>query len=279
VRSGESEPLRIAYKLERRDEREKIITTGYSGATPTGETDMHACLKAVTGLVLPDLPQKSAVETTPYAGTDDKERATVSSTGEIRWDATKIGEERYVVDTPHTKFLSVFGKAGTTQTFADGFSVTLGDTLMGWAAISFTELSPGRCLLAATGYQQPSGAKLTHAETGKQIFPEEGVKTLGERVTTAKAMGALPYVCEGVRATIRIPSADAMRVTPIDGDARPLSSPFDAEVSGGFATFDISERYRTVWYLVEKLSGCRIDEEKTPEPKTTGFETNNKDQK
>lgn len=263
VRSGASERARIAYKLGRRDEREKIITTGYSGAAATGETDMHACLKAVTGLVLTDLPQKSAVETTPYAGTDDKERATVSSTGEIRWDATKTGEERYVVDTPRTKFISAFGKAGTSQTFADGFTVTLGDTLMGWAAISFTELSPGRCLLAATGYQQPSDAKLTHAETGKQISPEEGVKALGERITTAKAMGTLPYVCEGVRATIRTPSADALRVTPIDGDARPLSAPFVAKSLGGFATFDISERYRTVWYLVEKLSGCRIEGEKS----------------
>ena len=145
--------------------------------------------------------------------------------------------------------------------FADGFAITLGDTLMGWAAISFTELSPGRCLLAATGYQQPSGAKLAYAETGKQISPEEGVEALGERITTAKAMGTLPYVCEGVRATIRIPSADALRVTPIDGDARPLSAPFVANVSDGFATFDVSEKYRTVWYLVEKLSGCRIEEE------------------
>ena len=132
---------------------------------------------------------------------------------------------------------------------------------MGWAAISFTELSPGRCLLAATGYQQPSGAKLAHAETGKQIFPEEGVKALGERVTTAKTMVSLPYLCEGVRATIRIPSADALRVTPIDGDARPLSSPFVAKSLGGFATFDVSEKYRTVWYLVEKISGRRVEEE------------------
>ena len=62
----------------------------------------------------------------------------------------------------------------------------------------------------------------------------------------------MPYLCEGVRATIRVPSAEALRVTPLDGDARPLSDPFVAEVSDGFVTFDISEKHHTVWYLVEK---------------------------
>ena len=85
---------------------------------------------------------------------DRPPRTAVSATGEIRWDATQSGKEWYAVDTPRTKFLSMFGPAGTAHVFADGFTVTLGDTLMGWAAISFTELSPGKRLLAATGYQQ-----------------------------------------------------------------------------------------------------------------------------
>ena len=67
-------------------------------------------------------------------------------------------------------------------------------------------------------------------------------------------MGTLPYDCEGVRATIRVPSAGALRITPLDGDARPLAAPFFAKASGGFATFDISEKHRTVWYLVENLA-------------------------
>ena len=256
VRSGEDEPARIAYELKRRDEREKIIKSGFSGGMHSSDTDMHACLKAATGRVLPDVPQKCAVETAPYGRQDGAPRATVSSTGEIRWDATKSGKEWYAVDTPRTKFLTVFGKAGTSHSFADGFTITLGDTLMGWSAMSFTELSPGRSLLAATGYQQAAGAKLTRVETGEPIPPEDGVRALDARITTAKAMGSLPYDCEGVRATIRVPSAEALHVTPLDGDARPLSASFVAEASGGFATFDISEKYRTVWYLVEKPSAC-----------------------
>ena len=44
----------------------------------------------------------------------------------------------------------------------------------------------------------------------------------------------------------------AVRVTPLDGNARPLASAFTVQPEGNFATFDISERYRTVWYLVER---------------------------
>jgi hypothetical protein len=175
----------------------------------------------------------------------------VSSTGEIRWDATQPGKEWYAVDTPRTKFLSAFGPAGTSHAFADGFTVTLGDTLMGWAAISFTELSPGKRLLAATGYQQASGAKLTRVGSDEALQPADGTRTLDERITTMKAMGDAPYVCEGVRATIRIPATGTVRVTPLDGNARPLAAAFTVQAEDGFATFDISEKYQTVWYLVE----------------------------
>ena len=65
------------------------------------------------------------------------------------------------------------------------------------------------------------------------------------------AMGNAPYACEGVRATIRIPAAGAVRVTPLDGNARPLAAAFTVQAEEGFATFDISEKYQTVWYLVE----------------------------
>ena len=82
--------------------------------------------------------------------------------------------------------------------------------------------------------------------------PADGTRTLDERITTMKAMGNAPYVCEGVRATIRIPATGMLCVTPLDGDARPLSAAFTVQAKDGFATFDISERYQTVWYLVEQ---------------------------
>ena len=252
VKSGEAESARIADELRRAEERDAIIKTGFARATHIHDTDPLACLKAATGRVLVDLPERRSRGDRPTGRVALlRDRATVSSTGEIRWDATQPGKEWYAVDTLRTKFLSMFGPAGTSHTFADGFTVTLGDTLMEWAAISFTELSPGKRLLAATGYQQASGAKLTRVGSDEALQPADGTRTLDERITTMKAMGNAPYVCEGVRATIRIPATGTVHVTPLDGNARPLASPFTVPTEGGFATFAISEKYQTVWYLVE----------------------------
>ena len=69
-----------------------------------------------------------------------------------------------------------------------------------------------------------------------------------------KSMGDLPYECEGVRATLRLPSdGRILRITPLNGDGRPLSESVDVQVSAGFAEFKISEKYRTIWYLVETV--------------------------
>lgn len=255
VKNGEAETARIAYELRRADERNAIIQTGFSRCTHIHDTAPLACLKAPTGRELVDLPGRVALPRDRHGRNELRpsrcDRATVSSTGELRWDATEPGREWYAVDTPRTKFLSAFGPAGTSHAFADGFTVTLGDTLMGWAAISFTELSPGKYLLAATGYQQASGAKLTRVGSDEALQPADGTRTLDERITTMKAMGDAPYVCEGVRSTIRIPATGAVRVTPLDGNARPIASPFTVPAEGGSATFDVSEKYQTVWYLVE----------------------------
>ena len=85
----------------------------------------------------------------------------------------------------------------------------------------------------------------------RPLAPEDGVKALGERITTMESMGELPYVCEGVRAAIRVPAKGEVRVTPLDGDAKPLGNPFAVSAKDGLAEFDISEKYCTVWYLVE----------------------------
>ena len=250
VKSADAASAQIVYGLGRQEERDAIIRTGFAQATHIHASDPLACLKAVTGRRLLDLENGRARP--PDAPPRDRSpRTAVSSTGELRWDAQTPGHEWFAVDTPRTKFLSVFGKAGTTHAFADGFTVTLGDTLMGWAAISFTELSSGKRLLAATGYQQPSGAKLSVYGESVRISPEDGVKTLGKRITTMEAMGNVPYDCEGVRATIRIPATRALRVTPLDGDARPLAASFEVPCKDGFATVGISEQYQTIWYLVE----------------------------
>jgi hypothetical protein len=259
VKSGEEEKSRIVYDLRREDERNEIVKYAYSKFTHVFDTDTLAFLKAITGRRLVDLKDVGNYDLTPtpYGKPAEDCRSTVSSTGEIRWSVKERGREFYAVDAVRTKFVSMFGDAGAEHVFKDGFSVRLGDTLMGWAAISFTELGRGRHLLAATGYQQPTGAKMSLYGSTEPLSPAESIKAIGSKITTMRSMGDIPYVCEGVRAAIRIPSVGAVRITPLDGDARPLAATFVAEAKDGFAEFDISERYRTIWYLIE---GCGVRE-------------------
>ena len=257
VKNGEDEKDRIVYDLHREDERNEIVKYAYSRFTHVHDTDTFAFLKALTGRRLVDLKNVEHhhdLTPTPYGKPVEPCDSTVSSTGEIRWSVKERGREFYAVDTARTKFISMFGTAGTVHAFKDGFSVRLGNTLMGWAAISFTELSVGKWLLAATGYQQPTGVKLSEYGKNKIAAPKEGTKLIGTRITTMKSMGDLPYECEGVRATLRLPSdGRILRITPLNGDGRPLSESVDVQVSTGFAEFKISEKYRTIWYLVETV--------------------------
>ena len=294
VKSGLGEERRIVYDLSRAEEREDIRRTGYVLKSNSRPMDPLACVKAATGLRYVDLEgcrgelstgeaaakqslescapetgcrREGAPETgcrregapkiqaTPYGEPEKPERRAVSSTGEITWDATTKGCEFYAVDTRRTKFLSQFGPAGTSHRFADGTTFTLGETVMGWAALSLTETETNQWLLAATGWQQPSGAVVREYATKRVIRPEEELSdTVSTRITTMGAMGDVPFVCEGVRATVRlpVPSPDLLvRVQPLNGDGLPLGDSFELTAEDGFVTLDVDERYRTVWYRIE----------------------------
>ena len=256
VKSGATEPSRIVYDVRRAEEREDLHQTGFTAKTHVRPVDPTACLKAMTGCRYVDLPLEEGVPSvaaTPYGAPPKTERKTISSTGEIVWDATTQGRERYVVDTPRTKFVSMFGPERTQQQFRDGTVFTLGKTLMDWAAISLTEVKTNEWLLAATGYQQPTGAVLQIYGQKTPLKPEACTRNLDGTITTCKGMGRLPFMCEGVRATIRVPAPKGKYcalVHALDGHGRVMGVPLTVDVVDGFATFDISEADRTVWYRI-----------------------------
>lgn len=257
VKSGFSAPARIVYDVGRAEERAALHRTDFVCETHVFEMDPLAALKAATGLRYVDLPRGEGVPTcaaTPRGRPAARERAAVSSTGELAWDAADPARARYAVDTPRTKFASLFGPAGTVCRFRDGTAFTLGETLMGWAALSLTETRTDEWLLAATGYQQPTGAVLQVAGEKAPLAPADGVKALGRRITTCAAMGNVPFLCEGVRASVRLPLPKggewSVLVTPLDGDGRAQGAPFFAACADGVAAFEISETHRTLWYRV-----------------------------
>ncbi len=262
VTSGFTQPARVVSDQTCAAERARIIETGFARGAQDVPMDPFAFLKAPTGTRFTDVKLLSTgvegVAAQPAAAVQTGPRRATSSTGEIAWDATAAGRERFVVDTPRTKFISAFGPKGTSQTFKDGTTVTLGDTLMNWAAISLTETKPRQWLLAATGWQQPTGA-VVQVYGGKVLQPHEEPQALGKRITTCTAMGNVPFMCEGVRATVRIPvpAEVCVYVTPLDGNARTCGQARFFEPKDGFIEFPISEEFRTIWYRVD-LRRCNL---------------------
>ncbi len=259
VASGFTQPERAVNDWTCAAEREHIIRTKFVLKEQKRSTDPLAFLKAPTGTRYTDLNVQptgadGVAALPPLADADRTNglRRAVSSTGEIAWDATTAGRERFVVDTPRTKFISAFGPKGTSHAFKDGTTITLGDTIMNWAAISLTETKPGLWLLAATGWQQPTGS-VVQVYGGKILQPHEEPQTIGQRITTCSAMGNTPFMCEGVRATIRIPvpAERCVYLSPLDGNARNMGRTRIMEPKDGFVEFQISETDRTIWYSVE----------------------------
>lgn len=256
VKSGMDEPVKLVYELGREEERAGISGSGFVDVLRRLGPDPLACVKAVTGLRYTDLGREDAavtgVKAAPFGRSKGAVRRAVSSTGEIRWDATEKGREFFAVDAPRTKFLSQFGPAGTAHRFADGMEITLGDTLMGWAAVSFTEMDARTWLLAATGWQQPTGAVVRIYGEAKPLRPQDETAAANRLLTTMGAMGNVPFVCEGVRATVRlpVPAGATVSVTPLTGDGVPAGAPLAVRQADGFATFSLHERHRTVWYHV-----------------------------
>ena len=258
VKSGFGEAAKIVYDRGREEEREQIRRSGYSVGSYDLGADPLAMVKAVTGLRYVDLesfPARLAPKNQPTScgKPADAMRRAVSSTGEITWDATKKGCEFYAVDTPRTKFLSQFGPAGTSHRFADGTTFTLGETMMGWAALSLTETATNEWLLAATGWQQPTGAVVSDYAKKTSIRPEDEVKAEDRKITTMTAMGDVPFMCEGVRATVRLPLPKdrIARVWVLDGNALPSGEIVETKSEDGFTTFTVDERCKTVWYKIE----------------------------
>ena len=96
---------------------------------------------------------------------------------------------------------------------------------------------PGRILIAATGVEQNTGARL---------------ETLSEdKVTLSNRWGEAPLVCEGVPARITLPvPAKRVKCFPLDESGGRRAAIGVMEV-GGRAELVLGPQCKTVWYEVE----------------------------
>jgi hypothetical protein len=171
------------------------------------------------------------------------EKTTVfqSDTGQLRWDISTKGAGYFTADTPRTKLFTGF-VAGRTFDLGP-VKLRIGQTRLDWATVSMVAIDgkgfdkPGRILIAATGWEQNSDAKLESLG--------------GSRVTLRDRWGREPILCEGVPAAILLPvEPDRVTFYPLDesGNRRP-----SAPVAGrdGKTLLTLGPQHKTVWYEVE----------------------------
>lgn len=165
----------------------------------------------------------------------------VSDTGQLCWDLAKDKAGFFTVDTPRTKLFTGF-VAGRTFELGN-VKLTIGPTRLDWATVSMVCIDgpgfdqPGRILIAATGLEQNTNARLETVSDDKV--------TLGNR------WGEEPLLCEGVPAQIALPlAAGRLKCYPLDesGNRRPAINVTNSE---GRAQIILSPQHKTLWYEVE----------------------------
>ncbi|MBR0192026.1 MAG: carbohydrate binding domain-containing protein [Thermoguttaceae bacterium] len=169
-----------------------------------------------------------------------------SDTGELVWNLEKVGKGVFLVKSKNTKLFSGFPE-GRTFDLADGVTLAVGKTMLGWATISMTSQNAkgfgkdgaSRILLTATGYCGNKGQIAENrAENGRRIH----FTTWGEG----------PIVAEGIPAELTLPApAASVKVFALDphGD-RKAEVPVKAGNAGN-AVIQIGPEFKTVWYEIE----------------------------
>ena len=218
-------------------EREKLRQTLTPRSLTADNLGLDPRLSLLHAMAV-DLNGKTATNV-PELGEDAK--VFVSDTGQLRWDVSQAGAGYFTADTPRAKLFTGFVGG---RTFELGYvSIEIGPTRLDWATISMVAIdgdsfdSPGRILIAATGWSQNTG-----------VVPEE-IGT--DRITLGNRWGNEPILCEGIPASIQLP-AEVDRVTfyPLDESGNRREA-VPVEALNGQASLSLSPKHKTVWYEAE----------------------------
>jgi hypothetical protein len=236
---GDVAPARktLTVPVSREAEREQLHETLSAWTITADKFGLNSRLSLLHGTAM-DLRSTQEMSL-PELAADAKEF--VSDTGELRWNISEPGAGYFTVDTPQSKLFTGFVH-GRVFKLGD-VALKIGQTRLDWATVSLVAIDgkgfdrPGRILIAATGLQQNTGAKLR--ELG------------GNRVTLDDRWGTAPLLCEGVPVQIALPvAADRVKLYPLD-EAGNRREAVPGKALGSKTVLTLGPQYKTVWYEVE----------------------------
>ena len=233
----------------------------------------HRALVDYSGVRLTDLPStesasrtaslKAMSEAYQTENCDEAPTATVSSTGELIWNAETAKKGFFLVDTPKTKVFTGFVN-GRTFDFSDGTKIIPGASILDWMTISLTQIDPAssRWLLAATGLVRNTDMKIRPYLPGEKDLkgadapdtPNEKLAGLmDEKLTTCKTQGCGPNLCEGVNAKIQLPASASttVRCWALTGTGERKAECEVRRLSDSRVEVLLSEKFETLWYEIQ----------------------------
>lgn len=218
-------------------EREKLRQTLSPRSLTADKLGLDPRLSLLHAMAV-DLSGKASTNV-PELGENTK--VFVSDTGQLRWDISQKGAGYFIADTPRAKLFTGFVAGRTFE--LSGVSIEIGPTRLDWATISMVAMSgdsfdsPGRILVAATGWSQNTG-----------VVPQE---VGADRITLGNRWGDEPILCEGIPASIQLPAkADRVTFYPLDESGNRRDSVPVKEINDR-TSLPLSREHKTVWYEVE----------------------------
>lgn len=190
-----------------------------------------------------------------------------SSTGQLIWNAELEEKGFLLIDSPQTKAFTGF-IAGRDFAFADGTKLRIEKNILDWATVSLTRIQSSdsgdseRWLLAATGLVRNTNEKirvyrsedLVKEKKDLDDAPNEKlVNLLDKKITSCRANGSGPNLCEGIAAKLQIPAPAGVSVKffPLSGSCDRKAELNAKRISDSAVEIEIFPEYQTLWYEIE----------------------------
>ena len=158
----------------------------------------------------------------------------VSDTGELIWDRSDPERSFVTVRTPETKGFVGFVPEGSIS-LGPNTTLTIGETMQGWANVFLTKTDDSRWLLVASGYAENEGMEWTD----------------DEHTSVGEQWGSGPPLIEPIPLRLQFDTeGDAVNVYALDECGARTAEVEVASQEGGSTVIDLMDTRESLWYEI-----------------------------